>query len=161
MFAEFNKSNMAMIDELNRLIEPAVEAVGFEFVGLEYIVQGRQSVLRIFIDHADGITVDNCADVSRQVSAVLDVEDPISGHYNLEVSSPGYDRPLFKLEHFSRFVGEEVKLRSHVPVEGRRNFRGKLVAVEGDNIVLEVDGQSFTVSFDNLDKANIVPNYDA
>ncbi|NVJ59661.1 MAG: ribosome maturation factor RimP [Gammaproteobacteria bacterium] len=152
---------MAMIDELNSLIEPAVEAVGFEFVGLEYIVQGRQSVLRIFIDHEEGITVDNCADVSRQVSAVLDVEDPISGHYNLEVSSPGYDRPLFKLEHFERFVGEEIKLRSHVPVDGRRNFRGELVAVEGENIVLNVDGQTFSVSFDNLDKANIVPNFDA
>ncbi|NVJ50946.1 MAG: ribosome maturation factor RimP [Gammaproteobacteria bacterium] len=151
---------MAMIDELNRMIEPAVEAVGFEFVGLEYVAEGRHSVLRIFIDHADGITVDNCADVSRQVSAILDVEDPISGNYNLEVSSPGYDRPLFKLEHFERFQGEEIKLRSHAPVEGRRNFRGLLQSVEGETLTLLVDGKEFAVQFGNVEKANIVPNFD-
>ncbi len=150
---------MAMISELNRLIEPAVEAVGFEFVGLEYVAEGRHSVLRVYIDHDDGITVDNCADVSRQVSAVLDVEDPISGQYNLEVSSPGMDRPLFKLEHFERYQGEEIKLRSHAPVEGRRNFRGVLQAVEGDQISLNVDGQEFTVAFDNVEKARIVPSF--
>lgn len=150
---------MAMISELNRLIEPAVEAVGFEFVGLEYVTEGRHSVLRVYIDHDDGITVDNCADVSRQVSAVLDVEDPISGQYNLEVSSPGIDRPLFKLEHFERYQGEEIKLRSHAPVDGRRNFRGVLQAVEGDQISLNVDGQEFTVAFDNVEKARIVPSF--
>ncbi|WMS86527.1 ribosome maturation factor RimP [Pleionea litopenaei] len=151
---------MAMIDELNQMIEPAVEAVGFEFVGLEYVAEGRLSVLRIFIDHPEGITVDNCADVSRQVSAILDVEDPISGNYNLEVSSPGYDRPLFKLEHFERFQGEEIKLRSHAPVDGRRNFRGILKAVEGETLTLLVDGKEFQVQFGNVDKANIVPNFD-
>ncbi len=150
---------MAMISELNRLIEPAVEAVGFEFVGLEYVAEGRHSVLRVYIDHDDGITVDNCADVSRQVSAVLDVEDPISGQYNLEVSSPGMDRPLFKLEHFERYQGEEIKLRSHAPGDGRRNFRGVLQAVEGDQISLNVDGQEFTVAFDNVEKARIVPSF--
>jgi len=151
---------MAMIDELNQMIEPAVEAVGFEFVGLEYVAEGRLSVLRIFIDHPEGITVDNCADVSRQVSAILDVEDPISGNYNLEVSSPGYDRPLFKLEHFERFQGEEIKLRSHAPVDGRRNFRGILKAVDGETLTLLVDGKEFQVQFGNVDKANIVPNFD-
>ncbi|WP_144393244.1 ribosome maturation factor RimP [Pleionea sediminis] len=148
-----------MIAELNKLIEPAVEAVGCEFVGLEYVADGRHSVLRVYIDSENGVTIDDCADVSRQVSAVLDVEDPISGHYNLEVSSPGMDRPLFKLEHFERFQGEEVKLRSHTPVEGRRNFRGVLQAVEGDQISLNVDGHVFTVAFDNIDKARVVPDF--
>lgn len=150
---------MAVIEELNGLIEPAVEAVGFEFVGLEYVAEGRHSVLRVFIDHEQGINVDDCATVSRQVSAILDVEDPISGHYNLEVSSTGMDRPLFKLEHFQRFEGEEIKLRSHAPVDGRRNFRGVLLSVEGEQVLMNVDGQVFTIAFDNVDKANIVPNF--
>jgi ribosome maturation factor RimP len=150
---------VAVIEELNGLIEPAVEAVGFEFVGLEYVAEGRHSVLRVFIDHEQGINVDDCATVSRQVSAILDVEDPISGHYNLEVSSPGMDRPLFKLEHFQRFEGEEIKLRSHAPVDGRRNFRGVLLSVEGEQVLMNVDGQVFTIAFDNVDKANIVPNF--
>ncbi len=151
---------MAVIDQLNQLIEPAVEAVGFEFVGLEYVVQGRQSVLRIFIDSEQGINVDDCAIVSRQVSAILDVEDPISGHYNLEVSSPGMDRPLFKLEHFEKYVGEEIKLRSHAPVDGRRNFRGFITGVEGENIILSVEGKTFQIKHGNVDKANVVPNFD-
>jgi ribosome maturation factor RimP len=150
---------VALIEELNRLIEPAVEAVGFEFVGLEYVAQGRNSVLRIFIDSEQGITVDDCATVSRQVSGVLDVEDPISGHYNLEVSSPGLDRPLFKLTHFERFVGQEIKLRAHSAVNGRRNFRGLLKAVVGDTIVMLADGQEFSISHSNVEKANLVPDF--
>ena len=151
---------MAVIDELNRLIEPAVEAAGYEFVGLEYVAQGRQSVLRVFIDSENGIGIDDCATVSHQVSGVLDVEDPISGQYNLEISSPGVDRPLFKLEHFAQFVGQEVKLRSVAPVEGRRNFRGLLKSVEGDEITLVVDGVAYVVHHRNVDKANIVPDFD-
>jgi ribosome maturation factor RimP len=150
---------VALIEELNRLIEPAVEAVGFEFVGLEYIAQGRNSVLRIFIDSEAGITVDDCATVSRQVSGVLDVEDPISGHYNLEVSSPGLDRPLFKLAHFERFVGQEIKLRAHTPVNGRRNFRGLLKEVVGDAVVMLVDGQEYSIAHSNVEKANLVPDF--
>ncbi|WP_210204940.1 ribosome maturation factor RimP [Pleionea mediterranea] len=159
LYTRLRGALVAVIEELNGLIEPAVEAVGFEFVGLEYVAEGRHSVLRVFIDHEQGINVDDCATVSRQVSAILDVEDPISGHYNLEVSSPGMDRPLFKLEHFQRFEGEEIKLRSHAPVDGRRNFRGVLLSVEGEQVLMNVDGQVFTIAFDNVDKANIVPNF--
>jgi ribosome maturation factor RimP len=90
---------------------------------------------------------------------VLDVEDPISGHYNLEVSSPGLDRPLFKLTHFERFVGQEIKLRAHSAVNGRRNFRGLLKAVVGDTIVMLADGQEFSISHSNVEKANLVPDF--
>ncbi|MEE4245616.1 MAG: ribosome maturation factor RimP [Kangiellaceae bacterium] len=152
---------MAVIDELNRLVEPAVEAAGFEFVGLEYVVEGRHSVLRVFIDSEEGINVDDCAAASRQISSVLDVEDPITGQYNLEVSSPGMDRPLFKLQHFEQFVGEEVKLRAHAPVDGRRNFRGILQSVDGNELILLVDGNTYRVSHDNVDKANLVPNFES
>ena len=151
---------MAVIEELNRLIEPAVEAAGYEFIGLEYVAQGRHSVLRIFIDSEQGINVDDCATVSHQVSGVLDVEDPISGQYNLEVSSPGSDRPLFKLQHFEQFLGQEAKVRCMVPVDGRRNFRGVIVAVEGEDIILGVDEDKVTIPHGNIDKARLIPDYE-
>lgn len=148
---------MAKIDQLNEMIAPAVEAVGFEFVGIEYISAGKHSILRVFIDHADGINVDNCADVSHQVSAVLDVEDPISNEYRLEVSSPGVDRPLFTAAHFEQYLHHDVKVRLHRPVNGRRNFKGQIDAVAEDLITLKVDGELFEFSIKLLEKANLVP----
>jgi ribosome maturation factor RimP len=101
--------------ELTAMLEPAVEALGFELLGLEFVQAGRHSTLRVYIDHENGITVDNCADVSRQVSAILDVEDPITNEYDLEVSSPGVDRPLFKPAHYEQAQGEELRVRTKLP----------------------------------------------
>ena len=118
------------LEQLQALLAPVVEALGYECWGLEFLSQGRHSLLRVYIDKADGILIEDCETVSRQVSGVLDVEDPISGEYTLEVSSPGMDRPLFTLEQFARYVGEQVKIKLRVPFERRRNFQGVLRGVE-------------------------------
>jgi len=145
---------------LQEIIEPVVTALGYEFVGLEYLAQGRHSLLRVYIDSEQGITVDDCGTVSHQLSAVLDVEDPIQWHYTLEVSSPGLDRPLFTKEHFERFSGNEVKLRLLAPDgEGRRKFRGLIKGVRENEIVVEVDGSEYTFPIENIEKANLVPQW--
>ncbi len=145
---------------IEEMVKPAVDALGFELVGVEHVPQGRHSMLRIYIDHEDGITADNCAEVSRQVSAVLDVEDPIHGAYTLEVSSPGVERPLFTLEQCAKFIGQRVDVRLHMPVDGRRHFKGELVAVEGDEITLELsDDESLTCTMDDIDKAKLIPKW--
>jgi len=143
--------------QLIELLKPVVEALGFEFWGLEYIAQGKNSVLRVFIDSPNGIHVDDCAQVSRQISGVMDVEDPITSEYNLEVSSPGVDRPLFTLEHFSRYVGEFVDVKLRYAFEGRRKFKGKLVGIEDDeDIVVHVDDHEYLLPIDAIDKANLI-----
>jgi len=147
---------MAKIDELTEMLRPAAEALGYEFLGVEYISQGKHSVLRVYIDHENGITVDDCASVSHQASGILEVEDPITSQYTLEVSSPGLDRPLFTLAHFSQFVGREVNLRCHVGLNGRRKFKGELLAVEGEQLLIKVDNQEYRIDFSDLDKANLV-----
>jgi len=146
---------------LQELLEPVVTAMDYEFVGLEFLNQGNGSILRIYIDQEQGISVDDCADVSRQVSAVLDVEDPISGEYTLEVSSPGMDRPLFTKEHYVQFIGHEIKLMLVMPVEGtnRKKFRGILSAVEDENIILEVDNEEYCLAINNIAKANLVAQF--
>ncbi len=139
------------------LLKPVVEALGFEFWGLDYQSQGKESVLCIYIDSENGINVDDCATVSRQVSGVLDVEDPITSEYNLEVSSPGMDRPLFTLEQFNRYVGEFVDVKLRYAFEGRRKFKGKLVAIEdGEDIVVQVDSHEYLLPIDAIDKANLI-----
>ncbi|WP_341503369.1 ribosome maturation factor RimP [Gallaecimonas sp. GXIMD4217] len=145
--------------QLTDMLRPAVEALGFELLGIEHIRAGRHSTVRLYIDHEDGITVDNCAEVSHQVSAVLDVEDPITGEYNLEVSSPGSDRPLFVPAHYERFVGNDIEFRLVVPMGGRRKFKGRLVTVEGDMIRLAYEGKEESFAFSNIEKANLVPTY--
>lgn len=145
---------------LNELLQPVVESMGFDFWGLEYLSQGHRSILRIYIDHADGIGVDHCAQVSRQVGSVLDVEDPISHDYVLEVSSPGMDRPLFRLEHYQQSVGEVVELKLRMPFDGRRKFKGTLNGVEGEDIVLHVEDHEYLLPVELIDKAHIVPKFD-
>lgn len=145
--------------QLEVLLEPIVNALGCEFWGLDYLAQGRKSVLRLYIEKADGVLVEDCEKVSRQVSATLDVEDPIQGEYTLEVSSPGMDRPLFKLEHFQNFVGEDVAIRLRLAFEGRRKFKGRLQGVENDEIVLIIDNEEYLLPFELIDKANIVPRF--
>ena len=145
---------------LNEMLTAPVEALGFEFVGIEFIRAGKYSTLRVYIDSANGITVDDCADVSHQVSAVLDVEDPISTNYNLEVSSPGMDRPLFKQAHYEAVVGQQVSVKLRIPQDGRRNFKGVLRACENNQITVEIDGQVFNLALNNIEKGNLVPNFD-
>lgn len=138
------------------MLRPAVEMTGLELLGIEFISAGNNSVLRLYIDHENGIDVDNCADVSRQVSAILDVEDPISTEYNLEVSSPGVDRPLFTKEHFQQVIGETVDVKLGMPQNGRRKFKGILDAIDGDNLVVIVDGEDYELPISNVDKANLI-----
>ncbi|GAA0355573.1 ribosome maturation factor RimP [Bowmanella denitrificans] len=145
---------------LTEMLTPAVEALGFELLGIEFVRAGRHSTLRVYIDHPDGISVDNCADVSHQVSAVLDVEDPISTEYDLEVSSPGMDRPLFKEAHYLKVVGETVSVRLRMPMDNRRNFKGKVLSCENGTLTVEVDGVSYQLAIANIEKGNLVPNFD-
>ncbi|ARD17934.1 ribosome maturation factor RimP [Edwardsiella piscicida] len=144
--------------KLTEMITAPVEALGFELVGIEFI-RGRHSTLRIYIDSEEGITVDNCADVSHQVSAVLDVEDPISVAYYLEVSSPGMDRPLFTAEHYTHFLNEEVTLVLRMAMQNRRKWQGIIKAVDGEMITVTVDGKDEVFALSNVQKANLVPHF--
>lgn len=148
------------LEQLQALLAPVVEALGYQCWGIEFISQGRHSLLRVYIDHVDGILIDDCEKVSRQISAVLDVEDPVSGEYTLEVSSPGMDRPLFTLEQFAAHAGEQVKIRLRAPYEGRRNFQGLLRGVEEQDVVVQVDQHEYLLPVDSIDKANIIPRFD-
>ena len=148
------------LEQLQALLAPVVEALGYECWGLEYMSQGRHSLLHIYIDHANGVLVEDCEKVSRQVSGVLDVEDPISSEYTLEVSSPGMDRPLFTLEQFAKHAGELVKIKLRSPYEGRRNFQGPLRGVEEQDVVVLVDDHEYLLPIDLIDKANIIPRFD-
>ena len=144
------------------MLEPAVKAAGCELWGIEFISQGKHSVLRLFIDSEDGITLDDCEAVSHQVSAVLDVEDPIKTEYNLEVSSPGLDRPLFTFAQFARYVGEEMQVRLKMAVAGRRKFTARLEKADADKQTLTFaeNEDSWEVSITQVDKANLVPVFD-
>ena len=144
-------------DELARLLEPAIERLGYELSDLEVKLGGRGGVVRLYIDQPDGISLDDCEKVSLAVSALLDVEDPLPGQYNLEVSSPGLDRKLTKVEHFQRFTGETVKVQMRFPIEGRKRFRGTLVASNDENIVVEVDGEPHSLPMATIDTARLVP----
>lgn len=143
--------------QLTEMLTPTVEAAGYQLWGIELARAGKLTTLRIFIDKADGIMVEDCAVVSREVSALLDVEDPIPNEYTLEVSSPGMDRPLFTEAQFAQYVGQKVEVKLTVPQEGRRKFKGLLTALDGDMLVMEVDGKPYSLLFDNIDKANVVP----
>ncbi|MBA6231022.1 MULTISPECIES: ribosome maturation factor RimP [unclassified Colwellia] len=145
--------------KLTDMLRPAVEEVGKELLGIEYISAGNNSVLRLFIDHENGIDVDDCAEVSRQVGAILDVEDPISSEFNLEVSSPGLDRPLFDKPHYEAVIGEIIEVKLSIPLNGRRKFKGRLVAVENDTLIVTVDGEDYDLVLGNIVKANLVFNH--
>ncbi len=143
--------------ELVSLLEPTIERLGFELSDLEAKLGGRGGVVRIFIDHPDGIGLEDCEKVSLAVSALLDVEDPLPVQYSLEVSSPGLDRKLTKVEHFQRFEGETVKVQMRIPIAGRKRFRGTLVSSNDENIVVEVDGESLSLPMATIDTARLVP----
>lgn len=148
--------------ELATLFSPVVAALGLECLGVEYSPSRGNSRLRVYIDAPERmVTIADCEAVSRELAAVLDVEDPIPGRYELEVSSPGFDRPLFSAAHFQRFQGQLAKVQLHVPIAGRRRFQGPILRVEGDRVVLGQDGTEVTLVVSNMQKANLVPDFSA
>jgi len=150
---------MARIQQqLVDMLTPTVSALGYDLLGIEYISQGKHSIVRIFIDSDNGVNLDDCQKVSGQVSGILDVEDPIKGEYSLEISSPGTERPLFKIEDFGQFIGEAVALRFHGMVEKRRKLKGNIVAIEDGKITISELGTEleFIFDFDQIDKANLI-----
>ena len=151
---------MATLEQkLQELVQGSVEDLGCELWGIECQRVSRYLTVRLFIDKEGGVTVEDCADVSRQVSAVLDVEDPIADKYNLEVSSPGLDRPLFTLAQYARYVGQEILLHLRIPVADRRKWHGQLAKIENDMITLIVEGKEQILAFGNIQKANVVPKF--
>lgn len=151
---------MATLEQnLQEMLQDAVKDLGCELWGIECQRVGRFMTVRLFIDKDGGVTVDDCADVSRQVSAILDVEDPIADKYNLEVSSPGLDRPLFTLPQFERYIGQDIAVHLRIPVMERRKWQGKLERIEKDMITLIVDDQEQILVFGNIQKANIVAKF--
>ncbi|MCG9747348.1 MULTISPECIES: ribosome maturation factor RimP [Shewanella] len=145
--------------KLEQMLIAPVEALGHSLWGLEYVQAGKHSVLRVYIDNENGIFIDDCADVSRQISAVLDVEDPISTEYTLEVSSPGVDRPLFTAEQYAQYLGETVKVQLTMPVAGSRNLKGTVAGVEGQMLTLTVDGNELIIALDNIRKGNLIAKF--
>ena len=142
------------------LIEPVVEGMGYEVVDIDFRPHPTDGLLRIFIDKPGGIQLEDCEAVSKQVSGVLDVEDPIPGQFNLEVSSPGLERPLRKQQDFVRFAGEKVKIKLSVPtLEGQRNFTGKLMGMQDNEVILQADNETHYFPLDSIDKAHIVPQF--
>ncbi|MCL1092630.1 ribosome maturation factor RimP [Shewanella kaireitica] len=145
--------------KLVEMLKAPVEALGHELWGLEYIQAGKHSILRLYIDNEKGIFIEDCAETSRQVSAVMDVEDPISTEYTLEVSSPGVDRPLFTAEQYQLYIGETVKVQVTMPVAGSRNLKGTVIGVEGQMLTLSVDGNELIIALDNIRKGNLIAKF--
>jgi ribosome maturation factor RimP len=143
--------------QLAELIEPTIEMLGYELWGLELISPNRRPTLRVFIDSPTGVTVDHCADVSRHIGGILDVEDPFIGEYTLEVSSPGIDRLVFKREQFDSYEGEPIEIKLRMPFEGRRKFRGWFRGLEGDDLIVQVDDHEYLLPLNSVDKARVEP----
>ena len=148
------------VQKLNELLQPLVEDLGYEFVGLEYNSNPKHSVLRIYIDHENGVGIEDCETVSRETAALLDVKDPIRSQYNLEVSSPGLDRPLFTASHYRQFEGRVAQVTLFAPQDGRRKFSGPILGAEETGIRIEQDGSEVTFDLSNVVKARLVPDYE-
>ncbi|HTL20404.1 MAG TPA: ribosome maturation factor RimP [Steroidobacteraceae bacterium] len=142
-------------ERLIALIEPLLERLGYELVQLDYSAGRAHALVRVFVDRPDGVTLDDCARISRELSALLDVEDPIPSAYTLEVSSPGFDRVLRTQAHFGRFVGSRVFVELKEPRDGRRRYTGKLLTVDEAGIALEVDRERVRMAFDEIGKARL------
>ncbi|GAB2195927.1 ribosome maturation factor RimP [Sessilibacter sp. MAH4] len=149
----------ARLEQLTELLRPSVEALECELWGIEYISQGRHTLLRVFIEKEAGVNLEDCERVSRQLSSVLDVEDPITGQYTLEVSSPGADRTLFTIEQFQRYIGEQVSIRLRVAFEGKRKIKGQIRAVEDEDVVIFMGDEEYLLPMSSIDKATIVPQF--
>jgi ribosome maturation factor RimP len=147
-------------EEIRDMLAPTVQALGLELLGVEFAPSAGNSMLRLYIDvEGRNVGIEDCEAVSREVSALLDVNDPIASEYTLEVSSPGIDRPLFGAAQFARYVGEQAKLSLRVPMEGRRRLQGRIVRVEGDRVVIGEEKGEFTVAEANIEKAKLVPDF--
>lgn len=156
----FRVSGMRIEVDLEKLIGHAVTALGYDLVGIEHIPQGRRLLLRIYVDSEPGITLDDCERVSHQVSGILDVEDIIRSEYTLEVSSPGLDRPLFKAEHYARFIGHRIRLRLIAAHDGRRKFSGSIERIEDEKLWIKDQETDALLEFSlgEIDKANLIPD---
>ncbi len=154
-----NKS--AVVEKLLALIEPVCESAGYELVDIQYTSAPGGRLVRVFIDKDGGVSFADCERVSRELSALLDVEDPVPNKYNLEVSSPGLDRPLRKPSHFKKCIGETVKVKLAEPKDGRRNFQGALLSAENNTVSVDVDGDKFELPLSLIESAKRVPDWDA
>jgi len=141
------------------LFEPVVSGMGYDLIEIEHFPNPKHGVLRLYIDKENGVNVDDCSSVSRQISALIDVEEPVRGQFNLEVSSPGLDRPLRRLQDFQRFIGSTVKLKTVMPLEGQRNFKGRLLAASEETLVIETDTEEISLPMGAIEKARIVPEF--
>ncbi|MBT3277432.1 ribosome maturation factor RimP [Candidatus Thioglobus sp.] len=150
-----------MTDKITDLINPVLEDMGYELVGVEYVASGKHSTLRVFIDTDNGIGIEDCEKVSHQLSAIFDVEDPITNQYNLEVSSPGIERPLFHIGHYQRFLGNDITLRLVRPLNGQRKFKGAIGSVSELNHSIELVTElgPVTLDIDMIEKANLVADF--
>ena len=149
-------------EDLNALLAPLIADLGLELVGIEFSPGRGGSLLRVYVDAPQRpVTIDDCERASREISAALDVNDPVAGRYTLEVSSPGLDRPLFTPAQFERFVGEAVKINVNLPLDGRRRFHGTIKSIDGDRITIEQDGEPVTIVHANVAKARLAPDYAA
>lgn len=148
---------MSRAADLENLLAPVVAAQGCELWGLEFSIHGRHSLLRVYIDSPVGVTLEDCERISRQISAVMDVEDPITSAYTLEVSSPGLDRQLYTPAQFMRYIGHRIAVRLRAPYQGRRRFNGVLNGLEDGDLVLQVDDTEYLLPLESVDKANVVP----
>ncbi len=152
-------------EEIARLLAPTVTSLGLELLGIEYLPASGIALVRLYIDVPQAessersVGIEDCESVSREVSAQLDVEDPITSNYTLEVSSPGIDRPLFGAAQFARFIGESAKVTLKLPQDGRRRLQGAILRVEGEAIVFVVDNTEFVVDAGNIDKARLMPDW--
>jgi len=147
-------------EDLRSLVCKTVEGMGYELVGVEFQGRGGSgALLRVYIDSVEGITVDDCSGVSHQLSGVLDVEDPIKGEYNLEISSPGLDRPLFTREQYEKFAGSRVTVKLRIKQDGRRRFEGILKGVDNDNVLVEGEDGLFRLPLSGIEKARVIPEF--
>ncbi len=147
-------------DKLTELLAPVVQDIGYIFWGLEYQVRKADALLRIYIDHENGISVDDCATVSHEVSGILDVEEPISMAYILEVSSPGMNRILFSAKQFAQFIGQEVKIKLNQMVDGKRKIKGIIAAVNDEEITIKTEQEDIKIEFNQIMRARINPGFD-
>jgi ribosome maturation factor RimP len=152
--------NDLSVQRLNELLQPLVEELGYEFVGIEYNSNPKHSVLRIYIDHDNGVGIEDCETVSRETAALLDVKDPIRSQYNLEVSSPGLDRPLFTPAHYREFAGRLAQINLFAPQDGRRKFSGPILDADDSSVSIEQDGSEVRLDFGNIVKARLIPDYE-
>ena len=142
-------------EELRNLLEPAIKALGYSLWGIEYVPQGKHSLVRVYLDKEGGIGIEDCTQASKQISSILDVEDPISGEYTLEVSSPGLDRVLFSLDQYREYLGWDLKIRLRENFENRRKFTGQLKAIVNDELVLIIGDEEYTIPYELVEKANL------